>query len=104
MTSGSMPRRLAEIAHARPMGPAPTMIAASCSITADGRACPEYHEYRGLGQILIHKISKGLGLVLAPKTLVPHLACHAGRPFCAVTAGDRAATPRGAYLVAPHTD
>src|SRR6185503_3917904 len=25
MTSGSMPRRLAEMAHARPIGPAPTM-------------------------------------------------------------------------------
>src|SRR5437667_9772097 len=32
MTSGSMPRRFAEMAHARPMGPAPAMMAASCGI------------------------------------------------------------------------
>src|SRR5260370_35578192 len=35
MTSGSMPRRFAEMAHARPMGPAPAMMAASCGIAVN---------------------------------------------------------------------
>src|SRR5258708_35312058 len=36
MTSGSTPRRFAERAHARPMGPAPAMMAASCGRGAGG--------------------------------------------------------------------
>src|SRR5260370_27612306 len=35
MTSGSMPRRFAEMAHARPIGPAPAMMAASCGIAVN---------------------------------------------------------------------
>jgi len=35
ITSGSMPRRFAEMAHARPMGPAPAIMAASCGGAAE---------------------------------------------------------------------